>query len=736
MAEGFKIADGYVSVTVRPDRGQLHRAAQEATDDFEAGLGGRFKDVGEHAGDDFTTGVRTTFHRKLEKALSEELKKAVDAGVTDFGRGDNSAFVRLTDRVESEFRKAGSKGGLGLWQELSKALGPEGMDSGLGRVVTQSFGQFGRKGGIQAGDAFEGGFMSVLGDMAGATWPALVPVGVGIASELLAAVGGVVSGGAGIASIFAGGLIQARSNPQVKAAAVGFGSWVAGEFKDASASFAAPLEDAFNILKADSAGPMSDLKRDWAIVAPYARDFAMYLGAAEEKIMPGVNRLLQNSGPLIKELGKDVVYVADGFSTLFDQISRGGKGEAEALDVLGRAIGDLLAGIGYTIHGASEIFDAFVQAEDAVTGFFEKVYHYAAYVAPPLELVSKAFGLVHDRADGVSRAFDDGGSSVSGFGRHLDMLTADIDRQKKEVDDLTTSWDKWLKGVLNVDEANISAHRSMSALSDSIKQNGRVWDLNTKAGQDNYETLVRGIRAQQDLRDANIASGMSTAQANAIFRQNTDAMLGAAHQAGFAGSQYAYLKSQVDGLSSALNSLDGKLVDTARLAKLSGSWGVKQGLSHGGAVFPGGFVRAAMGMLPPSSPGTLVLAGEPETGGEVMIPQKGISRDRAAVLGDMALAPYGLGVSDQHDRAAALAPVVAAWGGPAVRPMAPAQAAMPAAAASTTPATFGPYVIQVDGRVLASFMIDTVTGNPVAVSKAATEGDRLRRLQNSGRVSG
>jgi phage-related protein len=47
--------------------------------------------------------------------------------------------------------------------------------------------------------------------------------------------------------------------------------------------------------------------------------------------------------------------------------------------------------------------------------------------------------------------------------------------------------------------------------------------------------------------------------------------------------------------------------------------------------------------------------------------------------------------------------------------------------------TFGPYSIEVDGKVLASIVIDTITGAPTVVSKAANEGDRQKSFAGSGR---
>lgn len=54
-------------------------------------------------------------------------------------------------------------------------------------------------------------------------------------------------------------------------------------------------------------------------------------------------------------------------------------------------------------------------------------------------------------------------------------------------------------------------------------------------------------------------------------------------------------------------------------------------------------------------------------------------------------------------------------------------------AEATAPRQFGPYHLEVDGQVLTSIVIDTVTGNPTVVSKAASEGSRRDSWAGSGR---
>lgn len=50
-----------------------------------------------------------------------------------------------------------------------------------------------------------------------------------------------------------------------------------------------------------------------------------------------------------------------------------------------------------------------------------------------------------------------------------------------------------------------------------------------------------------------------------------------------------------------------------------------------------------------------------------------------------------------------------------------------------TPSTFGPYNLTLDGKVVAGFVVDTITGNPTVVSKAANEGTRTGNWTGNGR---
>ncbi|MET0416844.1 MAG: hypothetical protein ABW022_12575, partial [Actinoplanes sp.] len=56
-------------------------------------------------------------------------------------------------------------------------------------------------------------------------------------------------------------------------------------------------------------------------------------------------------------------------------------------------------------------------------------------------------------------------------------------------------------------------------------------------------------------------------------------------------------------------------------------------------------------------------------------------------------------------------------------------------AGADRPQSFGPYELVLDGGVVASFVVDTITGNPTVVAKASSEGSRKRSFSGSGRVT-
>lgn len=630
--------------------------------------------------------------RKQSATAADEGKKTGKA----FGEAIPKAAKPGLDRLERDVRESGRRAGHGLAGEFERSVTHAGGSAGvtLGGMFKTIFSTNTLKSlfskaswaGIQAGDAFSEGFKGGLLNIAKAAWPVLLPMAVGLAAELAADIGGALEGALALGGLITGAMVQIKTNPEVQRAAKDFGHWFTDQFKEGTASFAGPLIDAFSILKSELTGPLGDLKQDFAYLAPYVRDFAMYLGAAVEKFMPGFNRAVQSSGPIIQELGKGLVYVADGLNIMFDEISKGGKGEVEALDTLFRVIGAAAAATGFFIRVSAGLYDSLVKVAKVVNDVVKNF-------TPLGIIIQKVIGWdLSKYIDGISRSFSDGGPAISGYaravndaGRQSHLTADDLKELSGQVGETAVTVDtlaaqmvqKLFTATMGVDEATLQWHEALTSLRDTLAENGTQIDkhtdsinLNTKKGQQNESAILAAVRANMAAYQSWIAVGGSAQDAAKQYDVNTTALVKQMQQAGYTSKEIEGLIGKyrgipdtvntqiatqgladaIDGLSELLAQINGiwsrRLIDIEVRSRINtpGSFGH---IARGAAILPGGVIRAAEGLLPPRNPGTLVLAGEPETGGEVMIPLRGISAVRAAMLAQYALAPYGLGVTSQ-----------------------------------------------------------------------------------------
>jgi ribosome-associated translation inhibitor RaiA len=240
---------------------------------------------------------------------------------------------------------------------------------------------------------------------------------------------------------------------------------------------------------------------------------------------------------------------------------------------------------------------------------------------------------------------------------------------------------KLFTATMGIDQAVLGVAESLTRLDESFKENGKNIDIHSAKGQANRESVLASVTANMQLYQAQISAGMSAEDAAAAYDQNTaalEAQLKKAHLTqgeidGLIG-KYRGIPSKVDtdiamhGLTDAINGLNETIRLINGLHDKTVYVTVKQvgdnprGQSRGGGFAYGGIRRAASGMIVgPSSPGTLI--GEPQTGGEALIPLQGISASRARALAQTAVGGYGLAVVPQHSGGQAVAVSFAFTGG-------------------------------------------------------------------------
>lgn len=600
--------------------------------------------------------------------------KGVDAAANDLERLANSAehadkSIHKTGQTSSrvdgeigrlkqvvrdlgdEFERTGEKD---LFKSLRKARSELGnlekikldakkllpdFDGDSGRGLFGNIVAAFRGNGAQGGQAFGEAFMSVLKPLA---VPAAIAFGVPLVATLVATISSAVLGATGLGGI-ALALAAQFHNPDVHKSITDLANSVHDQLKHATRNIIDP--DAFRAFNREMAPVFDNLRAGLVRLSPYITMFAVKLGEAVAKLGPGLEKALAAAGPIIGALANQLPTLFNGLSDFFTRISANSKGAAEAITLIVKALSLTFTVAGMVVSSITQFFDVLLQGSD-------KVWSILAKINPLFKPIAD---YVHDVATSATEATlstDMFAGSINTVGQGADFAASELAKAKQAADD-------WFGVTMSAAQADLGLATATANLTESIKQNGRNWDINTESGRANTQSLYAGIDAAKRSYDANRAAGMGAEQAGAQFRTAADKLLDQARAAGASDSEIQALKNSIYGLIDAESGIDRDItIRTHFLTEGTPPSEFYHGMSQGGIVAyaHGGITRAAAGVLPASSPGT-ILAAEPQTGGEALIPMRGISRDRAMSLAGAVGSRYGFNVVPDGGGYASPAPV-------------------------------------------------------------------------------
>lgn len=523
-----------------------------------------------------------------------------------------------------------------------------------------------------AGQAFSGGIGS--------------PVGLGLAGALalpaVAGAGGATIGAAGIGAVGLGVAGAVAGDPERFKA-----EWsrqigaVKADWISASAAFTGPTIDAIR-----SVGPLVaswHIDATFAKAATYVQPLVSGVEGMATGIEHGVAALVDKAGPVFTTLANDLPafgqMIGDGLSSIADNA----QGGAQALGDIIQLVGGITDALLHAVGAAEHVYQVFKEMDVEASNFIRKHQSNLALITSGLSNValatSDAFN--SDEVQHFAHALD--GVKLSG-NLAADQAAADAAQYEKlsqqlgvaavKADSLATGASQLFQQLLAADHATLSWDESLTSLGESFKTNGKTIDEHTKKGQANREAILSSIAANAQLYVSNIEQGKTVDQATAAYDKNEKALEATARQAGLSQAQIDQLvgkyKSVPDtiktdikmqGLTDAINGLDDVLRRINHLPPrkqvnidvvVGGQIGLAETLLGAGIIGSlapkhkamGGIRHAATGMIVgPSDPGTLI--GEPQTGGEALIPLQGIAPTRAAGLAQTALRGYGYDVT-------------------------------------------------------------------------------------------
>jgi hypothetical protein len=566
---------------------------------------------------------------ELAKAKRETLELAAAFAVT----GDAATLTKYKR----------SKAYVSDLERLAKDLGGGAGDAG--KAAEQAGVQAGATMAKAASGAFSDGLGGLLKNpyVLAALIPAAVELGTGVGGALLLGIG-LVGIGAGIA-----GQIK---DPRVAAAAGQLADVVSAGFQHATASFGGPLTEVLQAAVAEWRKLQLGIQTTFEDLAPEVTTLGAGLIGFVDELVPGLERAAVAARPLIDTFSAQLPEIGSDFASLLETMADNTDTLNEGLQLVLGSVKLIVKTLDIGVTVGSKLFEV-ARATTVGVGLITDLGN-SGKIAQ-LDISSMA------------ASTEAAGDTAAKAAPNYDLLAESLSKTAMDADDVAGAMtDKVVNALLAADNATLGLAEAQTRLTETLKQNGHAFDIHKKSAQANREAVLGVIRANLAQYDSMIKAGFSAQDAAKAYDDNTAALERQLKKAGFTAQQiqdlignYKKVPDNVDteiaahGLEGAIDRL-GFL-----LAKLNGLDGSTFGFfihgytevdpisSHHDYAQGGHWAgrAAARGMfLPAKDPGT-VLAGEPQTGGEWLIPQRGITPQRAQYLVGAAAAAHGLAVS-------------------------------------------------------------------------------------------
>lgn len=458
-------------------------------------------------------------------SLEELRRSAPDRSTFTFGRFVESQIAHARTEVDRLRKDLNTGGGVNIFGDLRKAENDLKTLETIGKDIGVAV-----EGGVEDG-AQQG--VKFLGQAFGSLPPqAQAGIAAGIAGAVLlggpaigAALSGALLAGVGGIGLAAGIATQIKTNPAVAEAFRGLGAELKQDLSVATAGFAPIL--------IQGAREFGDVFRQ---TTPLLKQGLDALAGPTQRIIAGLEGFLRNGAPgfvdalksssvVLNELAADLPTLGRDFSIFFTEIGHGAAGGADAIGQITHAFGILLVATGAELDLLSKVFSGFEVAADLASG---NITGFAQHMA---EMTSNT----HDGAD-----------QAKDLNNQLDALGGSASSAADGIDKLNASVDKMISGNLSADQAAIQNRAAIDALSQSLQDNGRNWDINTEKGRANQQALLNAIQAAEQKRQADVANGKDAIQAAQDYNQEVDALLGVAGKAGDAKSKLDALKGKYE----------------------------------------------------------------------------------------------------------------------------------------------------------------------------------------------
>lgn len=286
-------------------------------------------------------------------------------------------------------------------------------------------------------------------------------------------------------------------------------------------------------------------------------------------------------------------------------------GFTESISGLGGVFDESLQHAGERIGAIDAALSAMVQSgnADQAKQIFDKLNEAAKKNGISTQDLINGLPQYSEALAGASAQQKQAASTAQGAAAGFDQLGDSLDKIKTPLDAVSAAFDVFL----GKDEATLNLAEAQDKLGESLKKNGKAWDIHTQKGRDNQQMVLDYIKVLQQQYEANIKAGMGAEEAAAQYDAGTESLrkqLKAAHltdaQIDDLIGKYKGLPGKIDtdialhGVTEALNNLADIIrqaynIPTSRDIYIKTHFVGGMGQSRGGEYRTGGIKGAATG---------------------------------------------------------------------------------------------------------------------------------------------
>jgi hypothetical protein len=429
-------------------------------------------------------------------------------------RSDLSPFIKNLDRevkaaaerMESQFQESMSRGMANFSGKDSEKLG-EDLGDGVGRGMRKKL-----------GDKDKPLYITIAAALGSALDDGL--------SALPTEVKAGIVGGALLAMPFLSAAIAGATTAALGAGLAGLGTLLAFQYTEVEeAGF--KLADKLRMELVGAAEPFVNV----------LRSSFQFLENRIEGLRPRLDRIFSTAstfvGPLIEGLADAFDFITESFDNIGDGMKPFVKELANGFAILGIAIGDSLEILASTGEdGVEGLRDLFYAAAQLIGGFARLlqiltwVYGRLRDIADVVPILVGPLSIIFEASDQAATGVDQYGNATEGLTEKILGTISATDRETKSLKEAAQAMDKARDSAFGLIDATLNYEESIDDLSETLKENGRTFTIETEKGRENIRAVGDAIKAAQADAEKRFQEGKLTAeQANALYQAEVTEIL-------------------------------------------------------------------------------------------------------------------------------------------------------------------------------------------------------------------